>query len=182
MFFAHKSLFVTIYQTSTLALALPPRREDSRVSRYCESLAKLETAKPSLLVWQVNVHAGTLDFVKFNADGVRFHCVPRPDDPPFDAYSGRTHCAGRRFPLNSLQEGIDDRDWLHARAASVARCHRDLAISPHARAERKEGSLPCEHLLSERQQRVQQSIKVWMRHACLLFWLGSFHPAIMELR
>ena len=89
MFFAHKSLFVTIYQPPTLALALPPRREDSRVSRYCESLAKLETAKPSLLVWQVNVDAVTLDMLKLSADGVRFLCAPGRDDPHVDAYSGR---------------------------------------------------------------------------------------------
>src|SRR5262245_27042825 len=167
MLFVHKSLFVTLCQTPTLALARP-RREYSRVSRYRKDLAELETAKPSLLVWKVNVDAVTFQMLKLGADGVRFICPAGRHYPHVDAYSGRADCARRRFFPKTLHEEFNDLDWLRSQVASVASRHRDLAISPHARAEREESSLLCKHLLSERQQWVQQGIKVWMRHASLL--------------
>src|SRR5262245_39988327 len=165
MSFVHQSLFVTLRQILMLAFARP-RHEYSRVSRYCEDLAELETAKPSLLIWQVNVDAVTLSMLKLDADGVRFFCPARRNNPHVDAYSGRADCDYRRFLLKALHDEINDLDQFRAPLINVAGRHRDLAIRPHARAEREEGSLLCEHLLSERQQWVQQGIKVWMRHDC----------------
>src|SRR5262245_18739163 len=135
MFFVHKSLFGTLSQTPISALART-RREDSRVSRYCEDLAELETAKPSLLVWQVNVDAVTLRMLKLGADGVRFLCPAGRNDPHVDAYSGRADCVCRRFCPKTLHEEIDDLDRFRAALTNVASRHRDLAIRPHARAER----------------------------------------------
>src|SRR5262245_66580594 len=140
MLFVHKSLFVTLCQTPTLTL-VRPRREYSRVSRYRKDLAELETAKPSLLVWEVNIDAVTLQMLKLGADGVRFICPSGRNYPHVDANSGRADCACRRFFPKTLHEEFDDLDWFRAQVASVAAA---IAISPSDRMLTPNGKkVPC---------------------------------------
>src|SRR5262245_54176554 len=140
MLFVHKSLFVTLCQTPTLTL-VRPRREYSRVSRYRKDLAELETAKPSLLVWEVNIDAVTLQMLKLGADGVRFICPSGRNYPHVDANSGRADCACRassrkpctRSSMISTGSGRKSPVW----PAAIAISPSDRMLTPNGK------KVPC---------------------------------------